>query len=85
MVVYCESIPMELCLIICIAKKCHNLLQVSIALAIYTPINQMVFFRPDLFDFNELKPNQHISNLSHAFNIAEEKLGIAKLLDPEGE
>ena len=42
-------------------------------------------FRPDLFDYNSLKANQHTQNLYHAFDIALEKLGIAKLLDAEGE
>jgi len=31
-----------------------------------------------------LRPNQHEANLNNAFNVAEESLGIAKLLDAEG-
>lgn len=42
-------------------------------------------FRPDLFDYNNLRANQHTKNLNHAFDIAFEKLGIAKLLDAVGE
>eukprot|EP00794_Sanderia_malayensis_P017761 gene17761-19534_t len=39
--------------------------------------------RPDVLDFTELQPSKHISNLSNAFDIAEQRLGVAKLLDPE--
>ncbi|XP_053567431.1 spectrin beta chain, non-erythrocytic 5-like [Bombina bombina] len=39
--------------------------------------------RPDLIDYNSLKKTQPISNLNNAFNVAESKLGISKLLDAE--
>ena len=39
--------------------------------------------RPDLFDFNQLNPDQHIYNLNHAFEEAQRNLGISKLLDAE--
>ena len=40
--------------------------------------------RPDLLDFSELQPSQHRNNLNQAFTVAEEQLGVTKLLDPEG-
>lgn len=39
--------------------------------------------RPDLFDYNQLQPTKHIDNLNHAFDIANNELGIPKLLDAE--
>ncbi|XP_078089380.1 spectrin beta chain, non-erythrocytic 5-like [Mustelus asterias] len=39
--------------------------------------------RPDLINYEHLKQNQWIQNLTNAFNVAEEKLEIPKLLDPE--
>ncbi|XP_078419413.1 spectrin beta chain, non-erythrocytic 5 [Cetorhinus maximus] len=39
--------------------------------------------RPDLVNYKCLEQNQQIHNLTNAFNVAEEKLGIPKLLDPE--
>lgn len=39
--------------------------------------------RPDLFDFNSLKPHEHIFNLNHAFEMAQRNLGISGLLDSE--
>ena len=41
-------------------------------------------YRPDILNYGTLRPNQHEANLNNAFNVAEESLGIAKLLDPEG-
>ena len=41
--------------------------------------------RPDLINYNSLEPSEHISNLNNAFNVAEDKLGIARLLDAEGK
>ncbi|KAM0687295.1 alpha-actinin [Conglomerata obtusa] len=40
-------------------------------------------FRPDLFDYKNLKRSERMKNLSHAFDIAENELNIPKLLDPE--
>ncbi|VDO69394.1 unnamed protein product [Heligmosomoides polygyrus] len=39
--------------------------------------------RPELVNFNALNPNDHIGNLNNAFDIAEKKLEIARLLDAE--
>ncbi|XP_072341625.1 spectrin beta chain, non-erythrocytic 1-like isoform X1 [Scyliorhinus torazame] len=39
--------------------------------------------RPDLVDFNKLKQSNATHNLQQAFNIAEQQLGVTKLLDPE--
>ena len=41
-------------------------------------------YRPDIINYSSLRPNQHEANLNNAFNVAEESLGIAKLLDAEG-
>ena len=40
--------------------------------------------RPDLIDYNSLRPAQHITNLNNAFDIAEKELGLPRLLDAEG-
>jgi len=40
--------------------------------------------RPDLINYDGLNPADHIGNLNNAFNVAEDKLGIARLLDAEG-
>lgn len=42
-------------------------------------------FSPDLFVYNNLLQNSAEKNLIHAFSVAEEKLGIEKILDPEGK
>uniref|UniRef100_A0A8C5I7L6 Calponin-homology (CH) domain-containing protein n=1 Tax=Gouania willdenowi TaxID=441366 RepID=A0A8C5I7L6_GOUWI len=39
--------------------------------------------RPDLVDYNSLKKSNPTHNLHNAFNVAEQKLGVTKLLDPE--
>ncbi|XP_033933320.1 spectrin beta chain, non-erythrocytic 1-like [Pseudochaenichthys georgianus] len=39
--------------------------------------------RPDLIDFDKLKKSNAHHNLQDAFNLAEQHLGITKLLDPE--
>ncbi|XP_010768303.1 spectrin beta chain, erythrocytic-like isoform X2 [Notothenia coriiceps] len=39
--------------------------------------------RPDLVDFNKLKRSNPSHNLQSAFNVAEQQLGVHKLLDPE--
>jgi len=41
-------------------------------------------FRPDLIDFDKLKKSNAHYNLQNAFNLAEQHLGLTKLLDPEG-
>lgn len=41
--------------------------------------------RPDLIQFEKLHRNNPIHNLNNAFNVAEDKLGLTKLLDAEGE
>ena len=41
--------------------------------------------RPDLIAYEELIPSEHIDNLNNAFNLADEKLGIHKILDAEGK
>jgi len=40
-------------------------------------------FRPDLIQYNKLNKANPVSNLNNAFNVADEKLGIAPLLDAE--
>nr|CAD7572393.1 unnamed protein product [Timema californicum] len=39
--------------------------------------------RPDLIDFEALQPTRHIDNLNNAFDIANNELGIPRLLDAE--
>uniref|UniRef100_A0A3B5A4I7 Spectrin beta chain n=1 Tax=Stegastes partitus TaxID=144197 RepID=A0A3B5A4I7_9TELE len=39
--------------------------------------------RPDLVDYSRLKRSNPTHNLQNAFNVAEQKLGVTKLLDPE--
>ncbi|XP_076250387.1 spectrin beta chain, non-erythrocytic 5 kst isoform X4 [Rhynchophorus ferrugineus] len=39
--------------------------------------------RPDLFDYNNLIGNKNVDNLNHAFNVANNELGIPSLLDAE--
>jgi hypothetical protein len=40
--------------------------------------------RPDLIQFEKLSKSNALYNLNNAFNVAEEKLGLTKLLDAEG-
>lgn len=42
------------------------------------------FGRPDLIDMNTVAVQSNLANLEHAFFVAE-KLGVARLLDPEGK
>lgn len=39
--------------------------------------------RPDLLDYSSLHPSRPLHNLTCAFHVAEQELGIAQLLDPE--
>ncbi|XP_053397817.1 spectrin alpha chain, non-erythrocytic 1-like isoform X2 [Mercenaria mercenaria] len=39
--------------------------------------------RPDLIAYEHLDPAEHIPNLNNAFNVADDKLGIHKILDAE--
>lgn len=43
-----------------------------------------LFHRPDLIDMNTVAVQSNLANLEHAFFVAE-KLGVARLLDPEGK
>ena len=45
----------------------------------------LLYFSPEYFNYDELLNNDNDTNLEHAFRTAHEKLGIEKLLDPEGE
>lgn len=40
--------------------------------------------RPDLIQFEKLSKSNPLYNLNNAFNVAEDKLGLVKLLDAEG-
>jgi len=40
-------------------------------------------FRPHLFDYYSLKPNDILGNNAHAYKIAEEELNVPALLDPQ--
>ncbi|NP_001171782.1 beta spectrin-like [Saccoglossus kowalevskii] len=39
--------------------------------------------RPDLIEYNKLQKSNPVYNLNNAFNVAEHRLGLTKLLDPE--
>lgn len=43
-----------------------------------------LFYRPDLIDMSYVSTQPNRSNLENAFYVAEQ-LGVARLLDPEGE
>ena len=43
------------------------------------------FNRPDLIEYNKLLKANPMYNLNNSFNVADEKLGLAKLLDAEGK
>lgn len=43
----------------------------------------VLFFRPDLIDMDTVAVQSNITNLETAFYVAE-KLGVTRLLDPEG-
>ena len=64
--------------------------RVTILLSALFPLNisdfykRKLFFRPDLIAYEELIPSEHIDNLNNAFNVADERLGIHKILDAEG-
>lgn len=47
--------------------------------------NYFIVCRPELFDWSSVeKKTSVIDRLEHAFNKAEQHLGIERLLDPEG-
>ena len=39
--------------------------------------------RPDLIDYESCDPAHPVDNMNKAFQVAEEKFGIIRLLDPE--
>ena len=39
--------------------------------------------RPDLIEYNKLNKSNPMYNLNNSFNVAEEKLGLTRLLDAE--
>lgn len=48
-------------------------------------LTRCAFFpRPDLIDMNTVAVQSNLANLEHAFYVAE-KIGVIRLLDPEGE
>lgn len=53
---------------------------------IFNVVNYSIFFfcRPDLIDYDGLRPNNAMSNLNNAFDVALKDLGISRLLDAEG-
>jgi len=44
-----------------------------------------VMCRPDLIEYNKLTKAVPTYNLNNAFNVAEDRLGLTRLLDPEGQ
>lgn len=55
------------------------------ALCFETSKEFSILSRPDLIDFDKLKKSNAHYNLQNAFNLAEQHLGLTKLLDPEGK
>ena len=51
---------------------------------VYFSCQYIRMHRPDLIDYEQLKSTQPITNLNNAFDVAERELGIARLLDAEG-
>lgn len=49
------------------------------------PAHSVPLPRPDLVDFSKLTKSNANYNLQRAFRTAEQHLGLARLLDPEGE
>lgn len=49
------------------------------------PASSVPLPRPDLVDFSKLTKSNANYNLQRAFRTAEQHLGLARLLDPEGE
>lgn len=49
------------------------------------PARSVPLLRPDLVDFSKLTKSNANYNLQRAFRTAEQHLGLARLLDPEGE
>ena len=48
-------------------------------------IEELLLSRPGLFVYDDLINKSNIENLDHAFRVASEKIGIDRLLDPEGK
>lgn len=48
-------------------------------------LGDLLYYRPDLIEFHKLIRSNATHNLQQAFNIAEQNLGLTKLLDPEGK
>ena len=40
--------------------------------------------RPDLLNYDDFDPDKPMENLEKAFKVAEEELGIIRIVDPEG-
>ena len=40
--------------------------------------------RPDLISYDDCDPDTPLTNLETAMSVAEEKLGIVRIIDPEG-
>lgn len=49
------------------------------------PAHSVPLLRPDLVDFSKLTKSNANYNLQRAFRTAEQHLGLARLLDPEGK
>lgn len=46
-------------------------------------LKNLKYFRPELINFDNLNPQDALNNLNNAFDIADKKLEIARLLDAE--
>lgn len=44
----------------------------------------LLFYRPDLIQYDKLSKSNAMHNLNNAFTTAEQQLGLTRLLDAEG-
>lgn len=57
---------------------------VLVFLFVLEVFSHSLYYRPDLVDMSRVSTQTNRSNLENAFGVAEQ-LGVARLLDPEGE
>lgn len=84
--VYCELLASESMSEMDQHKLAVRTIKVSVANDPCAAVKQLncSCFRPDLVDMSKVSVQSSRSNLEQAFSVAEQ-LGVARLLDPEGE
>ena len=76
------SLHMSFCLFVCLSVVQSVRLCPSVCLSVH--LSACPYCRPDLVDMSLVSTQSNRSNLERAFGVAEQ-LGVARLLDPEGE